>query len=141
MIPSFTEGLPVILLEAFAAGVPVVATSVGGIPEVIDEGKSGWLVPAGDPLSLAEKICTMFRDDERRRDMGETGRERVQRQFTFARLADEYGQLFNRFVEGSYTTRPERRLDRMARITRATMPIINLDGVDARLPEPARSMA
>lgn len=115
-IPSFTEGLPVILLEAFAAGVPAVSTSVGGVPEVIDDGVSGWLVPPGNPLTLAERICTMFRDDDRRREMGQAGRQRVQRHFTFARLADEYGQLFRRFGIGQSPTRIERRLDRLIQV-------------------------
>ncbi len=126
VIPSFTEGLPVILLEAFAAGVPVVATSVGGVPEVIDEGQSGWMVPAGDPISLAERICTMFRDDGRRRAMGQAGRERVKRQFTFARLADEYGLLFQRFGVGQTDTLQERRLARL--IQPFTAPLVGSAG-------------
>ncbi len=101
VIPSFTEGLPVILLEAFAAGVPVVATSVGGIPEVIDDGVSGWLVPPGNPECLAERIVAMFQDDVRRRAMGAAGRERVRRQFLFDRLACEYQQLFDGLVSRS----------------------------------------
>jgi glycosyltransferase involved in cell wall biosynthesis len=95
VLPSFTEGLPVVLLEAFAAGVAVVGTTVGGIPEVIENGRSGWLVPPGDPTSLAERIVAMFQDDEPRRAKGQVGRERVRRDFTFPRMAEEYRQLFD----------------------------------------------
>ena len=63
VLPSHTEGLPVVLLEAFAAGVPAVATAVGGIPEVLEEGKSGYLVPPGDPPALARRILDVLRQD------------------------------------------------------------------------------
>jgi len=106
-IPSFTEGLPVVLLEAFAAGVPVVATSVGGIPEVIENGRSGWLVPPGDPTSLADRIVAMFQDDEPRRAKGQVGRERVRREFTLKRMADEYRQLFDRQLASGGRMPPE----------------------------------
>jgi len=75
VLPSFTEGLPVILLEAFAAGVPAVATAVGGTGEVIQEGQSGYLVSPGDPRALAGRILEMFRDETRRKAMGEHGRQ------------------------------------------------------------------
>ena len=73
VLPSYTEGLPVVLLEAFAANVPAVATAVGGTPEVIEEGLSGYLVRPGDPSALAERILDAFRDEGVRRGMGEQG--------------------------------------------------------------------
>src|SRR5206468_5249267 len=76
-LSSFTEGLPVIVLEAMAARVPVVATAVGGVPEVLEDGVSGFLVPPGDATALAAKLGEALRDDERRRAMGEHGRRVV----------------------------------------------------------------
>jgi len=93
-LPSHTEGMPNVVLEAFSAGVPVVATAVGGAPEVVEDGLSGFLVPAGDHAALADRIGAALETDERLRDMGLHGRERVHDQFTFAVQARQYRRLF-----------------------------------------------
>lgn len=94
VLPSFTEGLPNTALEAFAAGVPVVATAVGGTPEVIEEGVNGYLVPPGDPRELARRILDALGDERERRAMGLRGRQRVQDHFTFAAQGEQYQRLF-----------------------------------------------
>jgi glycosyltransferase involved in cell wall biosynthesis len=94
VLPSFTEGLPNVVLEAFAAQVPVVATAVGGTPEVVDDGVSGYLVPPGDPTALADRIRDVLRNDVRRQEMGRRGNGRVQADFTFAAQARHYERLF-----------------------------------------------
>lgn len=109
VLPSWTEGLPVILLEALAAGVPVVATAVGGIPEVIADGVVGYLVPPGQPQLLAERIGGLLRDDERRRSMGRQGQERVRRDFTVARQAESYRHLFEALMRRSESAADKRR--------------------------------
>lgn len=93
-LPSHTEGMPNVVLEAFSAGVPVVATAVGGAPEVVEDGLSGFLVPAGDHATLGDRLCAALETDERLRDMGMHGRERVHDQFTFAVQARQYRRLF-----------------------------------------------
>jgi len=93
-LPSFTEGLPNVVLEALAAGVPVVATAVGGTPEVIDDGTSGYLVPPGDASALARRIGDVFVRDDRPRTMGRRGRQRILDDFTFEAQARQYLQLF-----------------------------------------------
>jgi glycosyltransferase involved in cell wall biosynthesis len=90
---SHTEGLPVALMEAMAAGLPVVATRVGGTPEVVADGVTGLLVPANDPAALAAKVMALL-DDPRRTAMGEAGRRRVRDEFTFAAMAERYERLF-----------------------------------------------
>ncbi len=95
VLPSYTEGLPNVVLEAFAAGVPVVATAVGGTPEVVTEGVSGYLVPPGQPPLLARRILDALASEERRRAMGQRGRERVLRDFTFAAQALQYQRFFD----------------------------------------------
>jgi glycosyltransferase involved in cell wall biosynthesis len=94
VLPSYTEGLPNVVLESFAAGVPVVATAVGGTPEVVEEQASGRLVPPGDPRALAEGILDALSCEDRLRDMGLHGRQRVVQQFTFQAQAKHYRLLF-----------------------------------------------
>lgn len=94
VLPSYTEGLPVVLLEAFAAGVPAVATAVGGTPEVIDDGENGYLVPPNDVEALAGRIRDVLRHDDRRRAMGVRAQRKVRQRFTFARQSELYQNLF-----------------------------------------------
>jgi glycosyltransferase involved in cell wall biosynthesis len=94
VLPSFTEGLPNVLLEAFAAGVPVVATAVGGTPELVEDGVSGYLVPPGDPGKLADGIRQALTGDEHPRELGFQGRQRVLEEFSFRAQAERYQALF-----------------------------------------------
>lgn len=94
VLSSFTEGLPNILLEASAAGVPVVATVVGGCSEVVAHGETGLLVPSGQPASLAGAVSNLLRDPQLRRRMGDAGRERMREKFTFEAQASAYLNLF-----------------------------------------------
>jgi glycosyltransferase involved in cell wall biosynthesis len=94
VLPSYTEGLPNVVLESFAAGVPVVATAVGGTPEIIEDDASGHLVPPGDPAALADRILEALACEDRLRDMGLHGRQRVVERFTFTAQARGYQQLF-----------------------------------------------
>jgi glycosyltransferase involved in cell wall biosynthesis len=98
VLPSFTEGLPNVVLEACAAGVPVVATAVGGTPEIVTDGASGYLVAPGNPALLAERILTALASPERLRDMSARGRQTVGERFTFARQAAQYRQLFDKLT-------------------------------------------
>jgi glycosyltransferase involved in cell wall biosynthesis len=98
VLPSWTEGLPVIVLEALAAGVPVVATAVGGTPEVVQDGFNGYLVPPGNPAALARRIHDALSSEPQRRTMGVQGRQLIREQFTFAIQAREYQRLFERLV-------------------------------------------
>jgi glycosyltransferase involved in cell wall biosynthesis len=92
---SFTEGMPNVVLEACAASVPVVATAVGGTPEIIEDGVSGFLVPPGNPHRLAQRGIELLGDVERRQSMGRQGRRRVREQFTFEVQAARYQRLFD----------------------------------------------
>lgn len=92
-LPSYTEGLPNVVLEASAAEVPVVATNVGGTPEVVEDGVNGHLVPPGDADVLAERLLSVLRNEDQRRSMGRRGRQRVQEQFTFRAQAIQFQKL------------------------------------------------
>ena len=98
VLPSFTEGLPNVLLEAHACGVPVVATAVGGTPELVRDGETGYLVPPGEAPALADRIIRLLVDDGVRRQMGANARARVREQFTFAVQARQYLELFEELL-------------------------------------------
>jgi len=94
VVPSFTEGLPNVILEAFAARVPVVATAVGGTPEIVQDAITGLLTPPGDSRALARCLADLLSADEKRRTMGQQGHQRVLRDFTFEAQATAYRRLF-----------------------------------------------
>ena len=93
---SQSEGLSNAILEAMAHGLPVVATSAGGIGEAVEEGVTALLVPPGDERALAEAILSLLSNDERRRRFGREGRARAMRLFTLPAMIDAY----SRFYEG-----------------------------------------
>jgi glycosyltransferase involved in cell wall biosynthesis len=74
--------------------MPVVATAVGGTPEVIADSETGWLVPPGDAKAIAEKVGLLLQDTAMRAKFGATGRRRMTEQFTFAAQAAQYMRLF-----------------------------------------------
>jgi len=96
ILPSFTEGLPNVALEASAAGIAIVATAVGGTPEVVADGETGLLVPPGQPESLAQAMETLLADAAMRKRFGTAGRVKVENQFSFTSQANSYVQLFKR---------------------------------------------
>lgn len=100
VLSSHREGLPVAVLEGMAAGLPVVATAVGGVPEVIDDGVHGYLVPPADPTALARRILDVLGDEASRQKMGQRGRARIESEFTFAIQAEAYTHLFERLQSG-----------------------------------------
>lgn len=78
VLPSFAEGLPMVIMEAMAAGRPVISTYVAGIPELVQEGVTGWLVPAGDDVALAAAVMALeAMSAEERAELGRAGRARV----------------------------------------------------------------
>jgi glycosyltransferase involved in cell wall biosynthesis len=86
--PAYDEGLGIILLQASAAGVPIVSSPVGGIPEIVEDGRNGLLVPAGDADALADALIRLLESRELRRRMGEAGREIVGREFSPDRMVE-----------------------------------------------------
>jgi len=86
--PAIMEGLGVAILQAMAAGLPVIATPVGGIPEVVQDGVSGLLIPPKDPDALGQAILSILPYPDVRRHMGEEGRRIVREQFSVDRMVD-----------------------------------------------------
>jgi glycosyltransferase involved in cell wall biosynthesis len=81
VLPSFAEGLPVVLMEAMASGKPVIATRVAGVQELLEESVSGFAVPPGDAASLAQRIDQVLTNEVLSKKMGEAGRQIVEREF------------------------------------------------------------
>lgn len=94
LLTSRNEGTPVALIEAAAAGVPAVATRVGGVPAVVEDGVTGLLAPAGDADALADSVLALLRDPARRRGMGTAARERVRERFSAERLLRDIERLY-----------------------------------------------
>lgn len=88
-VPTFYDNFPIRVLEALASGVPVVASPVGGIPEVVLPEETGLLVPTGSDAGLADGVIRLLRDEELRSRLGRQGRTLVAGQFTWARAAEQ----------------------------------------------------
>ena len=96
VMSSITEGLGTSLLDAMAAGKPVVATATGGIPEVVVDGDTGILVPARNDAALADAIVRLLKDPALRERMGKAGRARVGQRFSAERMLKETLRVYQR---------------------------------------------
>jgi glycosyltransferase involved in cell wall biosynthesis len=94
------DGLPNTLMEALAAGVPVIATNIGGVPLAVSDGVNGRLVPQKDPAALAEAICELLERPETRAEYGAAGRERVLNELNWTNIAQRYQQIFFNAAQG-----------------------------------------
>jgi glycosyltransferase involved in cell wall biosynthesis len=94
VLTSHHEGQGLVLLEAMAAGKPVVATSVGGIPEVVQPEHTGLLVPPGDPAALAKAVLRLLNNTEQAQAMGRAGQKLVREQFSRAAMAQQTAELY-----------------------------------------------
>lgn len=98
-LSSLWEGSPVAVMEAMAAGLPVAATAVGGVPELVEHDVTGLLAPAGDTEAFAGALTALACDSRLRREFGNAGRERAGR-FSVAAMVDAYAALFERIAAG-----------------------------------------
>jgi len=99
VLPSHEEGFSNVILESMAAGLPVVATSVGGNPEAIVDGVTGWVVPPQDPLTMAKRIIDLLTDTQKAKSFGQKGRERVKELFSMEKMVDAYLKLYERSID------------------------------------------
>jgi len=98
VLPSLWEGLPTAIIEAMAAGCPVVATAVAGTPEVVIDGETGFLVNPRDPKALAQKIRLLLQDQALCKKMGEAGAKRAREHFSLERMVQEYEALYKQLA-------------------------------------------
>ncbi len=102
VLPSHEEGFSNVLLESMAAGLPVVATSVGGNPEAVIDGVTGWLTPPHHPEKLAEKMIDLLDNEEKSKRWGEQGRALVKRKFSAKRMVSRHLALYTKGVKSPF---------------------------------------
>ncbi|MBD3882877.1 glycosyltransferase family 4 protein [Phormidium tenue FACHB-886] len=100
VMSSFAEGVPVVLMEAMAAGVPVIATQIAGISELVENGVNGYLVPAGDTATLADRIESLLTSAEFRAKLGAAGRSKVEQEFNIHQEVERLYQIMKASLEG-----------------------------------------
>jgi glycosyltransferase involved in cell wall biosynthesis len=98
VLSSISEGFSLATVEAMAAGKPVVVTRCGGPEEVIDDGRTGFLVPPADPEALASRICELLADPERAAILGQNARAKVSSAFSMERMVHQYERLYERLL-------------------------------------------
>lgn len=88
VLPTFNECFPLVLLEAMEQGLPCVSSAIGGTPEIVDEGKTGFLVPCRNVQPLAERIGLLLKDEALRKQLGKAGRAKFEREYTLSRFEE-----------------------------------------------------
>jgi len=103
VLPSLAEGISNTLLEAMSSGLPVVATDVGGNPELVDDGRTGRLVPPADPQALAAAIREYVMDPEMAKRQGAAARRLAEQHFGLDVMVKSYMDLYDRLLAGNRT--------------------------------------
>jgi glycosyltransferase involved in cell wall biosynthesis len=114
VLPSRSEAFPNALIEAMATALPVVATRVGGIPEVVRDGVNGRLVPPDDSGALADAVIALMDDPAAAAAMGQAARHDVERHYTIDRMVERFEQLYLAEIETHVWNRGNRRQSRAA---------------------------
>ena len=114
MLPSRSEAFPNALIEAMATALPVVATDVGGIPEVVRPGINGRLVPPDDAGALADAVLALMDDPAAAAALGRAARADVVRHYTIDRMVERFEQLYLAEIETHVWNRGNRRHSRVA---------------------------
>jgi glycosyltransferase involved in cell wall biosynthesis len=123
VLPSFAEGVPVVLMEAMASGVPVVATRVAGVTELVEDGVSGFVVPPGDVGALVASIASLLADPALRARFGSSGRRTVEREFDVRAEAAWLGEILSSALGGTVVpTRPKSSSEPVAASAPRTCP-------------------
>jgi glycosyltransferase involved in cell wall biosynthesis len=98
VLSSLEEGLPNVVLEAMASGLPVIATEVGGLPEVVEHGRTGLLVPSRSADALADALSLLLNDEKIRAAFGREGTKRARHCYSKSCMVREYEQIFERLL-------------------------------------------
>jgi glycosyltransferase involved in cell wall biosynthesis len=105
-LTSESEGLPLVVLEAMAVGLPVVATAVGGVPDVIERGRTGFLVPASDRIALMKELLLLTTRAHATEEVAAAGRRMVLERHSTEHMARDYEQLYRRILRPGASVTP-----------------------------------
>ena len=97
--PTYNETFGLVLVEAMQFSLPVVSTFEGGIPDVVEDGETGFLVPQNDAVALAEKLELLIKDPVLRKEMGEMGREKYEAEFTLAAFEERFTTILKELTK------------------------------------------
>lgn len=106
LLPSESESFGMAALEALACEVPVIATRTGGLPEVVEDGEVGYLVPVGDVGAIVERAVEILSDEAKRREMGRAGRALAIERFDIGRVVPMYASVYDRVMQDVAPTAP-----------------------------------
>jgi glycosyltransferase involved in cell wall biosynthesis len=98
VMPSLEEGFPIAALDAMAAGLPVIASAVGGVPELVVDGETGWLVPPADVETLASRLRSLLLNPEHRLSMGAAAQARVRNHFNLTQMTENFSRLYDELL-------------------------------------------
>jgi glycosyltransferase involved in cell wall biosynthesis len=101
VLPSLQEGFGVAVLEAMAAGLPVIASAVGGLGELVQDGQTGWLVPVASPAELTTRLRSLIQDKQQRRALGIAGRQRAVHEFPVSRMVAQITAVYDGLIAES----------------------------------------
>jgi len=98
VLPSLSEGCPVVLLEASASGIPVIASRVGGVPDLVEDGKTGIIVNPKDIPDLKRALLKLLNDSELKLEMGKKARRRIELEFTWDKICDKLEAFYSEVI-------------------------------------------
>ena len=101
LLPSYNEGLPYVVIEAMAAGLPVISTPVGAIPEVVEDGVNGYLIDPGDVAALADRMLRLAGDPAARPQIAKCNRHKAMQAYSLEASSTALGSIFSALVSHS----------------------------------------
>ena len=98
LLPSYNEGLPYVVIEALAAGLPIVTTDIGGIPEIVENGKNGYIIKPGDYRAMAKKIIILSKNKSLKYKISKENSQKAQRKYSLEAVMEKITDIYHELV-------------------------------------------